>query len=239
MLDTIGDLGSLIGGVAAAVGLVYTGLQLRFSVGQQYFQMLNQFADSLEALETSKERNTDHTIFATRYLNNLDRIAFLALKRHIDKRIVKDFEHNFKAALGLLEMKEYREYRKYPTNLIKWCEKEKLQPDPPPLPYQDISIISKFTHTNDNSKFTPRKYEPSVGCFVTWINQDTEPHTVTSGNGEQDPNKGAEFDSGDNGILALTIKGRKYSHRFDKSGTYHYFCRYHSAETGEINVMER
>ncbi|MGG6460958.1 MAG: plastocyanin/azurin family copper-binding protein [Candidatus Eiseniibacteriota bacterium] len=63
---------------------------------------------------------------------------------------------------------------------------------------------------------------------VTWTNEDTVTHTVTSGNGIADPNMGKEFDSG--------LLGKKFSVMFSKTGVYTYFCQVHPTMVGEIIV---
>lgn len=54
----------------------------------------------------------------------------------------------------------------------------------------------------------------SVGTKITWTNQDTAPHTVTSVTG-------TELNS------AKLAKGQSYSHTFTKAGTYDYYCTVH------------
>lgn len=62
----------------------------------------------------------------------------------------------------------------------------------------------------------------SVGTTVTWTNQDSVPHTVTSDNGL--------FDSGN------FTKGQSYSFTFTKEGTYTYHCTVHPSMTGTVTV---
>jgi plastocyanin len=67
-----------------------------------------------------------------------------------------------------------------------------------------------------NNKFIPDTLTVKVGTTVTWINQDGNMHTVTSGTSPND--RSGLFDSGNiNG-------GGTFSFKFDKAGTYDYFC---------------
>jgi amicyanin len=76
----------------------------------------------------------------------------------------------------------------------------------------------------DNFSFRPPKLSIKVGTKVTWVNRDDVPHTVTS------KAKPRTLDSG-----TLDTDGR-YSHVFDKPGTYEYFCAVHPHMTGQIVV---
>jgi plastocyanin len=46
-------------------------------------------------------------------------------------------------------------------------------------------------------------------------------HTVTSGNGPDDPNKGKAFDSRPSGIAT---RGNTFEHKFTQAAQYPYFC---------------
>ena len=83
-----------------------------------------------------------------------------------------------------------------------------------------------------NNKFTPDTLTVKVGTTVTWVNQDSYIHTVTSGNSPSD--RSGLFDSGNlNG-------GETFSFKFDKAGTYNYFCIPHFSlgMIGKIIVTE-
>ena len=67
-----------------------------------------------------------------------------------------------------------------------------------------------------NNKFIPDTLTVKAGTTVTWVNQDGYVHTVTSGASPND--RSGLFDSGNiNG-------GGTFSFKFDKAGTYDYFC---------------
>ncbi len=69
-----------------------------------------------------------------------------------------------------------------------------------------------------------------VGGEVTWINTDSEPHTVTNGMNPIDPNAGMMFDSG------LLLNLDLFSVTFDTEGEYPYFCLIHPWMTGLVIV---
>ena len=97
----------------------------------------------------------------------------------------------------------------------------------------------------DITKFGPRQwYLPrtmiiGVNDTVTWINQDTESHTVTSGIGggmeslvnvNKKGSPTGDFNSG------LFKPGQSWMHTFTKPGVYNYFCTIHPWMEGIINV---
>ena len=61
-----------------------------------------------------------------------------------------------------------------------------------------------------------------AGAEVTWTNNDSIPHTVTSDTGEFDSN---------------TLEpGQTFSHTFDNAGTFPYHCQIHPTMSGTIQV---
>jgi plastocyanin len=73
--------------------------------------------------------------------------------------------------------------------------------------------------------FHPKAVKVKVGAAITWTNQDSNKHTVTSDS--SDPEK---FDSGD------LSQSKTFAHTFGKAGTYKYFCNIHNYMTGTIEV---
>lgn len=67
-----------------------------------------------------------------------------------------------------------------------------------------------------------------VGGEVLWRNDDLSAHTVTSGMVLTGPD--GNFDS------SLLRSGETFSHMFDKSGKYNYFCMIHPWATGLVTV---
>ena len=62
--------------------------------------------------------------------------------------------------------------------------------------------------------FVPYEVTIDVGSAVTWSNDDSAAHTVTSGDGVSD----GVFDS------SLFMAGTTFSHTFEEEGMFHYFC---------------
>src|SRR3989338_3599659 len=62
--------------------------------------------------------------------------------------------------------------------------------------------------------FSSKELRVSAGTTVTWNNDDSAPHTVTS-------DSGSEMDS------ATLNKGQTYSHTFNQKGIYSYHCTIH------------
>ena len=79
-----------------------------------------------------------------------------------------------------------------------------------------------------NECYLPYDVSVSVGATVSWSNDDSAAHTVTSGT----VNAGLTgvFDSG------LFMAGSTFEFTFDEAGTYDYFCMVHPWMTGIINV---
>lgn len=85
----------------------------------------------------------------------------------------------------------------------------------------------------ENSCFSPSEVTVDVGGEVTWSNDDTAAHTVTSGDLSADPdNVGTVFDS------SLFMAGKTFSHKFDAAGEYPYFCMVHPWMVGKVIVQE-
>ena len=78
-----------------------------------------------------------------------------------------------------------------------------------------------------NECYIPYAVSISVGETVTWSNDDTAAHTVTSGApGAPD----GVFDS------SLFMADTEFSHTFDEAGEYDYFCLVHPWMTGKVQV---
>ena len=75
--------------------------------------------------------------------------------------------------------------------------------------------------------YTPSTVQIKIGDTITWKNVDTAAHTVTSG---KDATSDGLFDSG------MIPAGSPFSHKFDKIGTYDYYCMVHPWMTGKITV---
>src|SRR5918996_5245654 len=81
--------------------------------------------------------------------------------------------------------------------------------------------------------YDPEELTASAGAEVTVVNQDTLPHTVTSGTGPQDPESAQLFDTslingGESAPLSLAQV---------TPGQYDYHCMVHPYMTGKITVQ--
>jgi len=96
----------------------------------------------------------------------------------------------------------------------------------PPAPTQVEVATATATApqvTLDQATFGPATLTVHVGTTVTWVNHDSDLHTVTSTQGLF---ASPGLDSGDN-----------FSYRFTAPGTYPYFCALHPHMKGTIIVQ--
>ncbi|HME73911.1 MAG TPA: cupredoxin family copper-binding protein [Myxococcota bacterium] len=90
------------------------------------------------------------------------------------------------------------------------------------LPARAASTAPAEVHIS-NFTFDPPTLAVPVGATVTWVNQDDEPHTVTSAGG---------------GFTSPALDtDESFSFRFDAPGTYVYRCAIHPQMTGKIVVQ--
>ena len=81
-----------------------------------------------------------------------------------------------------------------------------------------------------NECFIPYEVTVDVGGVVTWSNDDSAAHTVTSGGAADGPS--GVFDS------SLFMAGTTFSHEFEAVGDYPYFCMVHPWMEGIVTVQE-
>ena len=92
-----------------------------------------------------------------------------------------------------------------------------------PTPTPTATPISGQANVNISGfAFVPQTLRVAVGTRVTWTNNDSVNHTITS----QDN----LFDSG------TISKGATFSYIFNQSGTFEYHCKIHPSMTGKIIV---
>lgn len=84
----------------------------------------------------------------------------------------------------------------------------------PPAASADVKI--------DNFAFGPQTLTVDVGTTVTWTNRDDIPHTVVS----------------TDGLFKSKVRDtdETFSYKFEKSGTFTYFCSLHPKMTGQVVV---
>ena len=78
--------------------------------------------------------------------------------------------------------------------------------------------------------FIPSMVTIDVGGEVTWENDDTAAHTVTSGTPTGGPD--GNFDS------SLVMAGSSFSHTFEDAGSFDYFCMVHPWMQGMVMVTD-
>jgi plastocyanin len=92
--------------------------------------------------------------------------------------------------------------------------------------------ITSGSSTKAEDAYDPNPVEASVGDTVTWTNDDSQPHTVTSGsNGQPD----GTFDSSPN-LNPLMAPGQTFEHTFEEPGEFPYYCAVHPNMVGTVNV---
>jgi plastocyanin len=94
-----------------------------------------------------------------------------------------------------------------------------------------VSIVSGSSSLTTGA-FSPNPIQVSVGNTVTWTNDDSQPHTVTSGSNGQPDNK---FNSSPN-FNPLLNPGQTFSFTFTQAGDYPYFCMLHPNMVGTVSV---
>lgn len=100
---------------------------------------------------------------------------------------------------------------------------EPQQPNTISIP---LGVSTPGCETTDEC-FVPSSLTVPLGTTVTWTNDDTAAHTVTSGS---DATPDGNFDSG------LFMAGKTFSHTFDSAGEYPYYCLVHPWMTGKVTV---
>ena len=85
-------------------------------------------------------------------------------------------------------------------------------------PGHDVTVSIK------NFAFNPSNITVAPGTTVTWLNNDSVPHTTTSDNGMWD---------------SETLQpGQSFSVRFDTPGTFSYHCEIHPFMKGSVIVRK-
>ncbi len=79
-----------------------------------------------------------------------------------------------------------------------------------------------------NECFLPYEETVAIGATVTWSNDDTAAHTVTSGSPADGPD--GLFDS------SIFMAGSTFEFTFNDAGSYDYFCMVHPWMLGMVNV---
>lgn len=133
MNTIISNYFAAIAAAAAAGGLYYSGKSIKQQLKTDYVKTLKEYAEEIYKLEQSEERNNNRDVFAVKYLNKLDQIAYLALKKIIPKEIAMYFEEHFSAGLALLKENDYViERKEIWENLTTFCQQNNIKASTPP-----------------------------------------------------------------------------------------------------------
>jgi plastocyanin len=94
-----------------------------------------------------------------------------------------------------------------------------------------VSIVLGSSTPTNGKFFSPAEIKTTVGSMVTWTNEDSTIHTVTSGKVEgTKATPDNVFDS------KLLKAGATFNHVFEKPGEYDYYCQLHPYMTGKVTV---
>src|ERR671919_30390 len=91
-----------------------------------------------------------------------------------------------------------------------------------------ISIVPGSSSPFNGEFYVPDIVTVSPNTSVTWTNQDTSSHTITSGDFTTGPS--GQFDSG------LVNTGATFTHQFTTPGIYAYYCTIFPFMSGMVNV---
>lgn len=106
-------------------------------------------------------------------------------------------------------------------------------PAPPPSTSASVSIVPGTSVPGceeSNECYVPFEATVGVGGEVTWTNLDSAAHTVTAGSAGGGPT--GEFDS------SLLFAGQTFSHTFEETGEFPYFCLVHPWMEGIVKVID-
>ena len=92
-----------------------------------------------------------------------------------------------------------------------------------------VSIVEEASEMGDQA-YDPNPVKVKSGDTVTWTNNDSQIHTVTSGTDSSDQNMGKEFDS------SMLSQNQTFSHKFITAGEFPYFCQLHPTMVGKVVV---
>ena len=92
-----------------------------------------------------------------------------------------------------------------------------------------VSIVQGSSSPTTSKPYDPSPLTVKTGTSVTWTNNDSSIHTITSGLPENG-DVGTLFDS------SLINPGMTFVHVFDKQGTFDYSCTLHPFMHGQIIV---
>ena len=84
-------------------------------------------------------------------------------------------------------------------------------------------VANKAAVTIAGFAFSPQTLTVAKGTSITWTNNDSTTHTVTSDSGI--------WDSGD------LAPGKTFSYTFNQTGTFPYYCKIHPSMTAKVTAQ--
>ncbi|HET7391500.1 MAG TPA: plastocyanin/azurin family copper-binding protein, partial [Nitrososphaeraceae archaeon] len=92
-----------------------------------------------------------------------------------------------------------------------------------------VSIVKAASSPSISKPYDPSPLRVKSGTSVTWTNNDSTLHTVTSGLPEQGA-LGTLFDSN------VIAPGKTFTYAFNKAGAFDYSCTLHPTMRGQVVV---
>jgi plastocyanin len=108
-------------------------------------------------------------------------------------------------------------------------KEEGMMPPPITTTAANVEIVKDASFNSNSDSYRPKTIEAAPSSAITWINNDSVLHTVTSGKSDL-PDSGRLFDSG------LILPGAIYQHKFNNAGTFQYWCTVHPFMSGEVII---
>jgi plastocyanin len=96
-----------------------------------------------------------------------------------------------------------------------------------------ILTIPAGASTQGNPSYEPAAMTSKKGDTITVTNDDTVPHTATSGTGPEDPNSGKSFDTS---IINAAESGKIDTSQL-AAGEYPFYCAVHPYMKGKLTVQ--
>jgi plastocyanin len=99
-----------------------------------------------------------------------------------------------------------------------------------------IVRIAQGSSSLTDDAYMPNPIEVNTGDTITWINDDSTPHTATSGT----PDSGSTgiFGGTDDSPEIIGSQGDTQSFTFDEAGEFEYYCTLHPSMVGTVIVTE-
>ena len=93
-------------------------------------------------------------------------------------------------------------------------------------PIEEGNVAVSIVGNSGGNSYNPNPIEIKVGDTVTWINNDSSPHTVTSSSSNDDSS--IIFDSG------VLRESETFSFTFNMEGEHPYYCTLHPNMVGTV-----